>query len=187
MKIEIKDYVDKWQVVKDTTMTTVGMDKGKYPTSEWKTKLLKSEHSPIRNIVITVKFYDIPYWVVGHFVRHKFGIEHFVSTQRTDRNKDDIPRDQKPQGSLVDYQFTANAQAIINISRKRLCTGASKETREAWRMFLEVMKEYEPELYNLCVRECVYRCRCTEMFPCGIDKTDGHIKKVDAYHEYNGE
>jgi hypothetical protein len=73
MRCFIKDYTDKWMLVKETTMTTIGKDRGKYPTSEWKRKLLRSEHSPIRNINITAKFYDIPYWVVGHFVRHKFG------------------------------------------------------------------------------------------------------------------
>jgi thymidylate synthase ThyX len=43
----------------------------------------------------------------------------------------DVPRDELPQGSLNDMDMTCNAQAFINISRKRLCSRASKETREA--------------------------------------------------------
>ena len=119
MRVEIKNYIDNWMNVKETTLTTIGKDRGKYPSSSWKTKLLRSEHSPIRNITITAKFYDIPYFVVMHLVRHKVGIEHFVTTQRTDRTG--IDRNEKKQGDLVDYQFTTNAQAIMNISRKRMC------------------------------------------------------------------
>jgi len=107
-------------------------------------------------------------------------IEHFVTTQRTDRTGTD--RNELPQGSLVDYQFTANAQAIIAISRKRLCMCASKETREAWSMFLELLKEVEPELYSVCVKECVYRGGyCPEMFPCGYSTTTGMVVELINY------
>lgn len=179
MRIEIKHYTDQWQKVKDCTMTTIKKDTGKYPNSEWKLKLLKAEHSPIRNIEITAKFYDIPYWVVMHLVRHSIGITHFVSTQRTDRTN--VDRTKLPQDNLVDYEFTANAQAIINISRKRLCNSASRETRNAWKMFLEELKKYEPELYSVCVQECVYRGHCTEMYPCGYDKTSEFKNKLRRY------
>ena len=46
----IKYYVDNWQEIKDATMTTIGKSTGKYPTSEWKLKLLISEHSPMRRL-----------------------------------------------------------------------------------------------------------------------------------------
>lgn len=186
MRVEIKNYQDNWQKIKDTTMTTIGKDNGKYPTSEWKAKLLRSEHSPIRGLVINAKFYDIPYWVVMHLCRHKIGIEHFVSTQRTDRTTEKIPRDELPQGALVDYAITINAQAIINISRKRLCSGASKETRMAWEAFLSKLSEVEPELFELCVAECVYRGYCSEMFPCGYSETKLFDYDIGMYREYKG-
>ena len=63
-----------------------------------------------------------------HFVRHKHGIEHWISTRRTDRTG--IDRNELRQDELVTHEFEANAQAIINISRKRMCFQASKETRE---------------------------------------------------------
>lgn len=188
MRVEIQNYNDNWQAVKDKTMTTIGKDTGKYPTSKWKTKLLRSEHSPIRDITISAKFYDIPYWVAMHFCRHKIGIEHFVSTQRTDRNIRGIPRDKLPQGALVDYAITLNAQAIINISRKRLCSGASKETRTAWEMFLSQLSVVEPELFELCVVECVYRGHCSEMFSCGYSESESLFNcDLQTYREYKGE
>ena len=51
-----------------------------------------------------------------HFARHHEGCEKFVHTQRGDRRKLDVPRDELPQGSLNDMDMVANAQALINIS-----------------------------------------------------------------------
>lgn len=185
MYVEIKNYNDNWMRVKECTLTTIKKNKGTYPTSEWKSKILLAEHSPIREIQITAKFHDIPYWIVMHLVRHHIGITHYVSTQRTDRTN--VDRTKLPQDNLVDYEFTANAQAIINISRKRLCNCASKETREAWKLFLFELEKYEPELVKSCVPECVYRGFCTEMFPCGYDKTNVYTKRCAQYINYKGE
>lgn len=69
----IKNYIDYWQNIKDATMTTISKSTGKYPTSEWKTKLLISEHSPIRKLKVNWKWNEIKSWVSVHFVRHKFG------------------------------------------------------------------------------------------------------------------
>ena len=69
---------------------------------------------------------------------------------------------------MIEHECEANAQAIINISKKRLCKQASPETRQAWQMFLDELQEYEPELYLMCVPECVYRNGfCPEFNPCG--------------------
>ena len=180
MKFRITDHKDVWQKVKDLTMTTIGLNTGKYPTSEWKRKLLLSEHSPIRKLTLDGKWNDLKYWVSVHMVRHKFGIDHMVSTQRTDRTG--INRDDKKQGDLVDHSFTANAQAIINISRKRLCTCASKETREAWIEVIKEIEKVEPELASVCVRECVYRNGfCPEMFSCGYTETEMCKEEVEKY------
>ena len=50
MYVDNFKHTDNWQEVKDATMNTIGKSTGKYPDSEWKTKLLRSEHSPIRKI-----------------------------------------------------------------------------------------------------------------------------------------
>jgi hypothetical protein len=80
-------HEDNWQDIKNATMTTIGMSAGKYPDTVWKLKLLRAEHSPIRKLRFSWRWRDLPYWVSVHFVRHKIGIEHFVKTQRTDREE----------------------------------------------------------------------------------------------------
>lgn len=66
MKAKIRDYVDNWQNIKNATMTTINKDSGVYPNSEWKRRLLLSEHSPIRKLTIGWKWYDLKYWVSVH-------------------------------------------------------------------------------------------------------------------------
>ena len=182
MKVYLKHYRDYWQDIKDATMNTIGKNTGKYPTSEWKRNLILSEHSPIRKLKISWKWEQLKYWISVHIVRHKHGIEHFVSTQRTDRTN--VNRDELPQNSLVNHECEANAQALINISRKRLCNCASLETRQAWQEVKNKVAEVEPELAKCMVRECVYRNGfCPEMFPCGYNKTETFEKELKDYLE----
>lgn len=180
MNITLRNYKDNWQDVKNATMNTIGKDKGAYPSSDWKRRLLLSEHSPIRKLHIGWKWSDLKYWVSVHLVRHKYGIEHFVSTQRTDRTG--ISRDELPQNSLVNHECEANAQALINISRKRLCHCASPETRQAWQKVKSEITLVEPELASVMVKECVYRNGlCPEMFTCGYNKTKLFEEELKEY------
>ena len=148
MKVEVINYQDNWQAVKDAAMRTIGSDSGKYPSDAWKRNILLAEHSPIRLIELTVSIKGIPYYSVMHLVRHKIGIEHWVSTQRTDRTG--VNRNELRQDALVDYTFRANAQAFITISRKRLCTQADKTTRAVWKAVIEAISEVEPVLASVC-------------------------------------
>ena len=180
MNITLRNYKDNWQDVKNATMNTIGKDKGAYPSSDWKRRLLLSEHSPIRKLHIGWVWKGLKYWVSVHLVRHKYGIEHFVSTQRTDRTG--ITRDELPQSSLVNHECEANAQALINISRKRLCHCASPETRQAWQQVKSEIALVEPELASVMVKECVYRNGlCPEMFTCGYNKTKLFEEELKEY------
>lgn len=182
MRIELRDYTDQWQSIKNATMNTIGKNKGCYPTSEWKRRLLLSEHSPIRKLKIGWRWENIKSWISVHIVRHKYGIEHFVSTKRTDRTG--VNRDELPQSTLVNHECDANAQALINISRKRLCNCASPETREAWQKVKDEVAKVEPELAKCMVRECVYRNGlCPEMFPCNYNKTKKFEEELKDYLE----
>lgn len=183
MKIDIFKHKDNWQDVKDSTMNTIGKTTGSYPTSDWKRRLIMSEHSPIRRIKFYWRWKDLKYWVSVHLVRHKIGIEHWITTQRTDRTG--INRDDLPQGSFVNHAAEADAQALINISRRRLCNCASKETKEAWQMVKEKIAESEPELASCMVRECVYRNGlCPEMFSCGYNKTGTFKEELRNYTSF---
>jgi hypothetical protein len=180
MRVEFVETKSTWREVADAARTTIGREKGKgEPSSGWKRKLLVSEHSPIRQLAIKWKWSGLKYWVSVHFVRHKIGIEHFVSTQRSDRTGQD--RDRSLQSALVNHECIADAQAVINISRKRLCNQASKETREAWRALLTVLAKKEPELCSVCVPECVYRGFCPEMKSCGYYRTEDYRQALARY------
>lgn len=182
MTIDKFEHQDNWQEVKDAAMNTIGKDTGKYPKSTWKKIMLQAEHSPIRRIRFFWRWSDLKYWISVHFVRHKFGIEHWVSTQRTDRTG--INRDEIPQSALVNHECEADAQALINISRRRLCSMASLETRQAWQAVKDkVRANGETELADCMVRECIYRGFCPEINGCGFDKTEQYAKELAEYRK----
>lgn len=183
MKIDIFKHNDEWQKIKDATMNTIGKTTGRYPTSDWKRKLILSEHSPIRLMKFYWRWINIEYWVSTHFVRHKIGIEHFVSTQRSDRTG--MSRGQLPQCATVNHACEADAQTLINISRKRLCYCASKETREAWQAVKDEIAKTEPELASCMVPECIYRGFCPEMKTCGYSKTEQYKLELIKYRGGN--
>ena len=182
VRVEVRWHEDMWQEVKNATMTTIGKDSGKYPDTDWKRKLLMAEHSPIRIPHIIVKIYDAPQFVHGHLVRHSNGVTPFVSTLRSDRNDyDEVPN----RNTLQSAEYIFNLQAFINMSRKRCCTCASYETRYVWNKVLETIKPLEPELYSVCVKECVYRNGlCPEMFSCGYNKTKAFKEELKKYTEF---
>lgn len=160
MSISMFEVVNGWDCVMQACETTSGKTI-KNVTDEFKRSLLLAEHSPIRQYIIRWKWENIPSWVSVHLVRHKIGIEHFVRSQRKK-----YERDQEPQGSPVEHECIANAQALINISRKRLCSKAAPETRSAWFDLIEAVKEHDKVLYSVLVPECVYRGFCPEQRPC---------------------
>lgn len=78
--------------------------------------------------------------------------------------------------------MTANAQSLINISRKRLCSCASKETREAWIQVKSAIAEIDPIMASKMVPECIYRGFCPEfMNPCGYSKTEKFKNDLKIY------
>jgi len=180
LEVKLKYHDDMWQYIKDCAMTTISKNTGKYPDSEWKRKLLLSEHSPIRIGKILSRFTNIYSFVATHFTRHHIGCEKFVSSRRTDRSSEtDTNR-----SSLVNMDFEANFQSIINISRKRLCSCASLETTFTWMEYLEnVVKLAEPELYSVCVPDCIYRGYCYEIQSCGYHKSPEFQEKLKKYRE----
>ncbi len=74
-----------------------------------------------------------------------------------------------------------NAQAIINISRQRLCSKASKETREAWQAVIAELNETDPILAKACVPSCVYRGLCPEFSTCGFYNTQKFTAARNRY------
>lgn len=178
--IKWTEYVDVWPKVKRSARTTISKEgEGSYPSDTWKKTILLAEHSPIRKIHFSWKWENLKSWISVHFVRHKIGIEHWVSTQRTDRTG--INRDTSPQDVPVGHECEADAQALITISRKRLCGQADPETRAAWQEVKDKVSIIDPVLGSVMVPECIYRGFCPEFKPCGYVFTDDYKKKLAEY------
>lgn len=154
------------------------------PSDKFKKSILLAEHSPIRLLEYDFTWDDIRMWVTTHLVRHHEGCEKFVHTQRTDINPElkGLERDKLPQGLLNDMDMSCNAQAFINISRKRLCRCASAETRHAWELVIEYLKTIDPVLASKCVPECIYRGFCPEFSRCcGYVKSKEYATRLQEY------
>lgn len=158
---------DDWQTVKLLALNTMGKTymKDKEMSQELKAKYLRSEHSPIRALQFIIKM-EIPYYVSTHLVRHKYGVEHFIQSQRNDR-QDKYDRDQAPQGALVSHIMLVNAQALMAMSRKRLCGKADKTTQKVWRTVVKKVLETNPEFKEVLVPNCEYLHSCPEFQSCG--------------------
>lgn len=165
MKTEILKIKGDWQEVVNDCRATVGKEAlGKEPSVDFKRGILIAEHSPIRDIAVKWRWRDMPHWITVHWVRHKW--EKFVRTQRSDRTG--IPREKLPQGEPQTFTGEANTQALIDTMRKRLCYQASPETRAYAEDFKAALREREPEISDVLVPNCVYRCGCPEMKTCGL-------------------
>lgn len=174
------EYEDVWSKVKRSARTTIRRNgSGEYPSEAWKKSILLAEHSPIRRIKFSWQWENLKSWVSVHFVRHKFGIEHWVSTQRSDRTG--VDRDKSPQDTPVLHECEANAQALIYISRKRLCGQASPETRKAWMEVKDKIHEVDPVLSDVMVPECIYRGFCPEFNSCGYVDTKEYAEQLVRY------
>lgn len=127
-------------------------------------KMYKSEHSPIRTQLFWIEMLDIPTFVSVHLVRHKVGVEHFVKSNRVDRGGDQNAAREAP----IKHGMLINAQALINIARKRLCSTASIETRQLMEIIKDKITEVDKDLAACLIPECEYRGGfCWEFKCCG--------------------
>lgn len=182
MKVELEKIKGDWKEVLDKARITVGKeDLEKEPSDNFKKRILMAEHSPIRSLIYCFKITDLKSWIATHFARHHVGVEKWIKTQRTDRTG--IDRNKLPQDSLVDMRLEANAQALINMSRKRLCNQAAPETREVMEEIKKEVSKRDEFLAKVMVKECVYRGFCPEIKSCNYDKTQEFKKELQEYRE----
>ena len=188
MKVNVEQLTD-FKLVRELARVTVNKDNLDTEVSEdFKRKILLAEHSPIRALMFKVTMIGIPYYVSVHLSRHKNGVEHFVSTQRTDRTGQD--RSEKYQDALVNHTMILNAQALINMSRKRLCYKADSSTIALMKAIKKEISRFEPTLAIMMIKECIYRGTCPEMDTCGYYKKNElydedivYLKTIGEYHE----
>ncbi len=182
MDVKLVEIKGSYEQVANRARTTVNKTElGKDPSEAFKRKILMAEHSPIRSLIYCFKIDDVKSWVATHFVRHHVGVEKWVSTQRSDRTG--VNRDEAPQGTKVNMEMEANAQAMINMGRKRLCSQASADTRKVMQAMKDEVAKQDPYLADIIVKECVYRGFCPEMQSCGYDKTPTFQLELQKYRD----
>ena len=127
MKVTILEYPtnEDWIAVKQRALVTVGLKAKTPPTDEWKYKILKARHSPIRRLRFSVLFEDIPNWVAVHLVRH-IHAQPYVKSQRNDRQSN--------------YDRTKETREAI----KEMCDKII-ELDDIWKDFLVPMCKYVGE------------------------------------------
>lgn len=197
MKTVFGTIIDDWKLAKNLCRATDNKQfSEKEPSETFIKKLLIAEHSPVRVITFNWAWEGIRSWVATHWSRHKW--ECFISTQREDRMKDGLPRDEKPQGMPVTFNGNANMQNLIDTWRKRLCYQASPETRDLAEDFKITLAKTHPVEASALVPNCIYRCGCPEFIACGFlrgfweyamrEHPDADIfdiqTRYDIYNEY---
>lgn len=158
-----------WMWCKTCTLNTVGKTSAKLPTEEWKRKLIAAEHSPLRELWFGIRM-EIPYYCSVHFVRHHIGVNHYVQSQRNDR-QDKYDRTAAPQNAPVSHIMAINAQELAFMAHKRLCGQADPMTRAVMEEIVKQVVALNPEFKDVLVPLCEYRGGiCTEFYPCGRNK-----------------
>lgn len=160
----------EFDLCKRAVWVTDTSKKGKVPQTPLSSGLLKkllvARHSPIRVLNFGFSITNIPSNIATHLVRHVHAVP-FVSSLRNDR-QDMIDGDLAPRNTPVDMILYCNAEELMIIANKRLCTKASKKTREVVEMMChEVIKRF-PEFEGLLVPMCDYHGHvCHEINGCG--------------------
>lgn len=146
-----------------------GVDISFTPGLEWRQRLIKSLHSPVRTIMYTVMLCDIPYYSAMHIRTHHIGIEHYISSQRAQEN-----RGEAPQNALVNHIIDFNPQGLVNVAVARLCQNADETTRGIIRDLTNDILTRFPEFElakDLFMPKCRYDAKnCPEFCPCGYFK-----------------
>lgn len=121
------------------------------------------EHSITRSQIFSIQLINIPSFVSVHLVRH-ITIQPYVVSHRPDRGGTGDEGRYTP----VNHRFIANAEAILDMARRRLCFKASPETRDTMISVKEAIRIVDPDLAHWMVPHCVYRGGiCPEPKPCG--------------------
>ena len=156
---------EDWELCKLAALTTVGKRRAlTVPSDEWKHRMLRARHSPIRTLMFAIRIDPIPSWMATHYARHKH-LEPFVTTQRNDR-QDAYDRNSARQDAPVTEMLWLNAEELMTLANKRLCGCCDEDTRRQTREICEAVIEVSPEFGPFLVPFCM-EYGCHEFSPCG--------------------
>lgn len=158
---------EDWMKAKIRCLVTIGKKAVNPPDYDWKVKMLRCRHSPIRKLPFSFYISDMPYWLHVELVRHHVGFQPYVKSQRDDRNNNEVPRGKKPQDAPVNAIIDLNAEALMTLMNKRLCGCATKEMQEFMFTIRKLVIETNPEFEEFLVPMCKYLHECKEFKSCG--------------------
>ena len=183
MNVTIKRLIDPEEMVPAMRVTRgkAMLAVPKKPSLELWHKMIISQHSSHRVVVYRVFCEDVPYFAHVHFVRHNLGVQFHVKSQRSEKDRDNIP-----QGALIDMFFDANVQALIHIEQARLCYKADAAAQALMQKIKYALilegDEYDRVLGNLLMKPCQwYPGYCSEPSPCG--RVTNITKLVDLHQQ----
>lgn len=190
-KAKIIKTID-WDVALDSARFTINKPSlNKLPSDSFIKDMCISEHSPLSEVRYIVEVYDIETFASQHIARHdafaghnlrESKDVHFVGTQRSDRTG--VDRSKRKQTDPCDHRISLSAKDFITISKLRLCSTASVETRGIWQSILNELKAIDPILYKACVPTCIYRGFCTEKKSCKYDRTEAFKDELLTYRKF---
>ena len=138
----------------------------KPPSSKLLRRVLRARHSPIRVLNFAFLIEGIPSNTATHLVRHVHAVP-FVSSLRNDR-QDKMDGDAARRDTPVDMIFYCNAEELMTVANKRLCSRAARRTQEVAQMMCDAAAEALPEILSELVPICVYHGGvCHELESCG--------------------
>lgn len=205
MVVIVRKYTDVGMLRRANTFSTGKESKMDLATA------YRLGHTPIRTQRFEISLIGIPQFVANQLVRQRQGVEWVMKSKRTDRGGEDfkercyeIARDLKVgalTGTLIEEDFDdiinlpnyydrnaptdlwcdINAESLINMARKRLCSKASKETRELVESIRYNVAKVDPDLARHMVPQCVYRGVCPERNGCKYLSSPNGTEELKAY------
>ena len=175
MNVTIQKLTDETLLRRACDMTR---HPGQNPSTATLERMYRCEHSPIRTQLFWVELQGIPTFVSVHLVRHKHGVEHFVESNRDDRGGSEETNRLTP----VNHGMLVNAQALINMARKRLCYASHKTTVGVFSRLRNAVRRVDQDLAINMVPECVVRGYCPELRQCQPGMTNVLRAYQDSYH-----
>ena len=149
-----------WVTIGKTDMPKNG------PSEQLLHDCLNARHTPIRVLNFAFLVEDIPSNISTHLARHVHAVP-AIGSLRNDR-QDKINGDEAPRNTPVPMIFYCNAEELMIVANKRLCSMAAAKTRHVVKAMCEAAEEAMPELSGLLVPMCEYHGNvCHEIHGCG--------------------
>ena len=155
---------EDWMFAKNCALVTIGKQSGKAPDMEWRHRMLRAKHSPIRTLNFAFYLHNVPYYVSTHLARHVHSVP-FVKSQRNDRQSE-YDRNAARQDAPVDMIWYMNAEELLTVASKRLCRKADPATQEIVKRMRTLVIDHCPEFRGLMAPPCAFMDECPEMEPC---------------------